>query len=352
MIPETSFHILDRNLALEMARVTEAAALAAARHLGRGDERTAYRAASRAMRLRLDAVDIMGRVVICDDDPPETGIDDPHAGIFEGLMLGKGSGPNLDIAAQPLEGATICATGAPNSLAVLAIAEAGGFLPTPPDLYMDKIVVGPGVPADLLSLEQSPADNIRALASVKGLDPVEVVVCVLDRPRNEAIIGAIREAGARVQLIQDGDVSGSLATTDPTSGVDMLMGSGGAREGVLSAAAMASLGGWMQGRPLVRNAEDRKAWRAAGLHDPDKVLDLGDMVRGDVMFAATGVTDGGVLRGVRFSRGWAVTHSLVVRTQSGTMRRIEAHHDLARQPWQENETGADEMGADGDAGTP
>jgi len=330
MIPDASLHVLDRNLALEMARVTEAAALAAARHLGRGDERAAFRAASRAMRLALNGVDITGRVVIGDDDPIDAGDDESLAGVGEGLTLGTGRGPGVEIAAQPLEGATICATGAPNSLAVLAIAEAGGFMSAPSGTYMEKIVVGPGVPPGVLSLDQPPGDNVRALAKVKGLETSDLVVCILDRPRNDAVITAVREAGARVQLIQDGDVSGSLATADPLSGVDMLMGSGGAREGILSAAAMLSLGGWMQGRPLVRDAADRKVLRAAGLTDVDRTLDLADMVRGDVMFSATGVTDGGVLRGVRFRKGAAVTHSLVARTKSGTMRRIEAYHDLCR----------------------
>lgn len=330
MIPDASVHALDRNLALEMARVTEAAALAAACHLGRGDERAAFRAASRAMRLALNGVDITGRVVIGDDDPMDTGDDESLAGVCEGLTLGTHTGPHVEIAAQPLEGATICATGAPNSLAVLAIAEAGGFTPAPSGVYMEKIVVGPGVRPGVLSLDQPPGENVRALAKVKGLEPSDLVVCILDRPRNEAVIAAVREAGARVQLIQDGDVSGSLATADPSSGVDMLMGSGGAREGILSAAAMLSLGGWMQGRPLVRDAADRKALHAAGLMDVDRTLDLADMVRGEVMFAATGVTDGGVLRGVRFRKGTAATHSLVARTKSGTMRRIEAHHDLCQ----------------------
>jgi len=321
---------LDRNLALDMARVTEAAALAAARHLGRGDERAAFRAASHAMRTALNPVDIAGQVVIGDDEPVEGGDDGPLAGITEGLTVGKSAGPVVEIAAQPLEGATICATGAPNSLALLAIAVAGGFARMPAGTYMEKIVVGPGVPAGTLSLDKPPGENVRALAEVKGLAPGDLVVCILDRPRNEPVIDAVREAGARVQLIQDGDVSGSLATADPFTGVDMLMGSGGAREGILSAAAMLTLGGWMQGRLLARTADERKVLRDAGFADPDQTLDLGDMVRGEVMFAATGVTDCAVLRGVRVHKGTAITHSLVARTKSGTMRRIEAHHDLHR----------------------
>ncbi|MBB4267651.1 fructose-bisphosphatase class II family protein [Roseospira visakhapatnamensis] len=330
MIADASLHVLNRNLVLEMARVTEAAALAAARHLGRGDDRAAFRAASHAMWVTLNGVDITGRVIIGDDHPVESGENESTAGVSEGTTVGTSGGPAVEVAAQPLEGATICATGAPNSLALLVIAEPGGITPAPPGTYMEKIVVGPGVPDGVLSLDQPPGDNVRALARVKGLEPADLVVCVLDRPRNEAVVAAVRKAGARVQLIQDGDVSGSLATADPFSGVDMLMGSGGAREGILSAAAMLSLGGWMQGRPLVRDAADRKALRAAGLTDVDRTMDLADMVHGEVMFAATGVTDGGVLRGVRFHSGTGITHSLVARTTSGTVRRIEAHHDLGR----------------------
>ncbi|MBB4284731.1 fructose-bisphosphatase class II family protein [Roseospira goensis] len=330
MSPLEPYHVLERNLALEMARVTEAAALAASRHMGRGDERAAVRAASRAMRAALNGVGITGRVVIGDHDPGCDADTDPDCGLGDGMPVGTRSGPSVEIAAQPLEGATICATGMPNSLSLLALAEAGGFAPMPPGLYMDKIAVGSGVPDGALGLDRAPGDNVRALAEVRGVRPADLVVCILERPRNEGIITAVREAGARIQLIQDGDVSGIIATTDPESGVDMLMGSGGAREGILSAAAMACLGGWMQGRPLARTEAERSALREAGLDPRAPILALSDMVRGDVMFAATGVTDSAVLRGVRRWPDGATTHSLVARTKSGTVRRIEARHDLRR----------------------
>jgi fructose-1,6-bisphosphatase II / sedoheptulose-1,7-bisphosphatase len=328
MTPESEYHVFERNLALEMARVTEATALAAASYLGRGDERAASRAASQAMRTALNGVGITGRVVIGDDDP---GWEDAEAhGLGEGMSVGTRDGPDVELAAQPLEGATICATGMPNSLSMLALAESGGFMAFPPGLYMEKLAVGPRVPDGVLSLEQTPTENVRALARLRGAEPCDLVICILDRPRNGDLIADVRAAGARVQLIQDGDVSGIMATADPRSGVDMLMGSGGAREGVLSAAALACLGGWMQGRPIVRSDSEKAMLRGAGLADLDGVLQIRDMVKGDVMFAATGVTDGAILRGVRRWPGGASTHSLVARTTSGTVRRIEAHHDLRR----------------------
>ncbi|KAA5607243.1 fructose-bisphosphatase class II family protein [Roseospira marina] len=329
MTPEDKYHVFERNLALEMARVTEASALAAAMHLGRGDERAAARAASRAMRTALNGVGITGRVIFGDHDP---GLDeeDDDGGLGDGVSVGTQDGPEVEVAAHPLEGATICATGMPNSLSLLAMAESGGFIDMPPDLYMEKIAVGPRVPDGVLSLEQTPAENVQALARLRQADPSDLVVCILDRPRNENLIGAVRTAGARIQLIQDGDVSGIMATTDPRSGVDMLMGSGGAREGVLSAAALACMGGWMQGRLIVRSEADRAALRATDFGDPDRILALPDMVKGDVMFAATGVTDGAILRGVRVWPGGASTHSMVARSTSGTVRRIESRHDLRR----------------------
>lgn len=322
--------VFERNLALEMARVTEATALAAAMYMGRGDEQAASRAASRAMRKALNGVGIAGRVVIGDGDPGWEDEDAEAQGLGEGMAVGTRDGPDVELAAQPLEGATICATGMPNSLSLLALAESGGFLAFPPRLYMEKLAVGPRVPDGVLSLDQSPTENVRALARVRDAEPCDLVVCVLDRPRNEDLIAEVRAAGARVQLIQDGDVSGIMATADPRSGVDMLMGSGGAREGVLSAAALACLGGWMQGRPIARFESEKAILRGAGLSDPDAVLEIRDMVKGEVMFAATGVTDGAILRGVRRWPGGASTHSLVARTTSGTVRRIEARHDLSR----------------------
>lgn len=332
MTSDEPYHVHERNLALEMARVTESAALAASIYMGRGDERAAVRAASRAMRTALNGIGIAGRVVIGDEEAgdEDDGVAEDARGLGDGIPVGTRSGPAVEIAAQPLEGATICATGMPNSLSLLALAESGGFLPMPSGLYMDKIAVGPGVPAGVLDLEAAPADNVRALAAARGVAPSDLVVCILERPRNEALIAAVREAGARVHLIQDGDVSGIIATTDPDSGVDMLMGVGGAREGILSAAALICMGGWMQARALARTDRERATLATVGLAKPGVVLGMSDMVRGDVMFAATGVTDGAVLRGVRRWAGGATTHSLVARTKSGTVRRIEARHDLSR----------------------
>jgi len=329
MTSDNEYHGFERNLALEMARVTEATALAAAMHLGRGDERAAVRDASRAMRTALNVVGIAGRVVFGDDDPGDD--DDAELlGLGDGIIVGTQDGPNVELAAQPLEGATICATGMPNSLSLLALAESGGFLPIPAGLYMDKIAVGSHLPDGVLSLDQTPTENVRALARLREAQPCDLVVCVLDRPRNDQVIAEVRAAGARVQLIQDGDVSGIIATTDPRSGVDMLIGSGGAREGVLSAAALACMGGWMQGRMIARSESDKATLRTAGLGQSDGILEIKDMVMGDVMFAATGVTDGTVLRGVRRWPGGASTDSLVARTKSGTVRRIEARHNLRR----------------------
>jgi fructose-1,6-bisphosphatase II / sedoheptulose-1,7-bisphosphatase len=340
--PVEPYHVLERNLALEMARVTESAALAAAMHMGRGDERAAVRAASEAMRLALDGVGIRGRVVQGDPEQGTDGFDGvtlngdidpwaaPGSGLGDGMPVGTLSGPSVEIAAQPLEGPTVCATGMPNSLSLMALTEAGGFTPMPSGLYMEKIVVGPGVPDDVLSLDAPAADNVRALANLRGVSAGDIVVCILDRPRNEDLIAAVREAGARVQLIQDGDVSGGLATAEPDTGVDMLLGIGGAREGILTAAALACLGGWMQGRVLARTQADRTALREAGQGEPDRILTLSDMVRGDVMFAATGVTDGAMLRGVRRWAGGASTDTVVARSKSGTVRRITARHDLRR----------------------
>jgi len=329
MTSDNEYHGFERNLALEMARVTEATALAAAMHLGRGDERAAVRDASRAMRTALNVVGIAGRVVFGDDDPGDD--DDAELlGLGDGIIVGTQDGPNVELAAQPLEGATICATGMPNSLSLLALAESGGFLPIPAGLYMDKIAVGLHIPDGVLSLDQTPAENVQALARLREAQPCDLVVCILDRPRNDQVIADVRATGARVQLIQDGDVSGIIATTDPRSGVDMLIGSGGAREGVLSAAALACMGGWMQGRLIARSESDKAALRNAGLGQSDGILEIKDMVMGDVMFAATGVTDGAVLRGVRRWPGGASTDSLVARTKSGTVRRIEARHNLRR----------------------
>ena len=316
--------ILDRNLALEAARVTEAAALACARHIGRGDERAADQAAVDAMRRALGALAIDGTVVIGEGERDEAPM------LYIGEKVGRG-GPKVDIALDPLEGTTICATGAANALAVVAMAEDGGFL-NAPDVYMDKIAVGGGLPEDVVDLDRAPAENLAALAEAKGVRVGDVVACILDRPRHESLVAAVRAAGARIRLIQDGDVAGVIATSRRDAGVDIYLGSGGAPEGVLAAAALRCIGGRMMGRLLFRNEGERARARAMGIADLDRKYVLEDLARGDVMFAATGVTDGAMLRGVRRGPHGAETESLIMRSKTGTVRTIRAWHDFTRKP--------------------
>jgi fructose-1,6-bisphosphatase II / sedoheptulose-1,7-bisphosphatase len=314
--------IIDRNLALEAVRITEAAALAASRETGRGDERAADHAAIKAMRATLNMLDIDGSIVIGEGEADVCDI------LYIGEKVGNGhGGPAIDIALDPLEGATICAKGAQNAVSVVAMAERGSFLSAPP-VYMEKIAVGPHLPPGVVDLDESPAVNLRNLAKAKDTDISELLICVLDRPRHEELIAKVREAGARVMLINDGDLSGAIATAHPDAGVDMYLGSGGAAEGVLAAAALACVGGQMQGRLMLRNEDDRTLARRRGITDFSRKYLLADMARGDIMFAATGVTDGALLRGVRRFRGGAVTHSIVLRASSGTVRSIEAQHQL------------------------
>lgn len=313
---------MDRNLALEAVRVTEAAALAASLLMGRGDEKAADQAAVDAMREALNSLFITGRVVIGEGERDEAPM------LYIGEEVGAG-GPELDIALDPLEGTTITAKGGPNALAVVAMAEKGGFL-NAPDVYMDKIAVGPGLPEGVVSLDASPAENLKNLARAKGGDVKELVVCILDRDRHEKLISDVREAGARILLIPDGDVSGVIATAEPDSGVDIYMGSGGAPEGVLAAAALRCIGGQMQGRLIFRNDEEKTRATRCGITDLDRVYEIKDMAAGDVMFAATGVTDGPMLRGVKRFPGGAHTHSIIMRSKSGTVRRVEATHNFHR----------------------
>jgi len=318
---------MDRNLALEAVRVTEAAALSASLLMGRGDEKLADQAAVDAMRQALNTLYIDGTVVIGEGERDEA----PMLYIGEKVGAGIGSGPKVDIALDPLEGTTICATGGPNSLAVIAMAEEGGFL-NAPDVYMDKIAVGAGLPDNIVDLDETPANNLKALAAAKGTEVQELLVCILNRPRHAELIARVREAGARIMLINDGDVSGVIATSQAGTGVDMYVGSGGAPEGVLAAAALRCIGGQFQGR-LPFRSDDEKA-RAAkwGVTDLDKKYSLHELARGNVMFAATGVTDGAMLKGVRRFPGGAYTHSVIMRSKSGTVRYIEAHHNLSRKP--------------------
>jgi fructose-1,6-bisphosphatase II / sedoheptulose-1,7-bisphosphatase len=313
---------LDRNLALELVRVTEAAALSASLLMGRGDEKAADQAAVDAMRNALNALAIDGTVVIGEGERDEAPM------LYIGEKVGAG-GPAMDIALDPLEGTTITAKGGPNALAVVALAEKGGFL-NAPDVYMDKIAIGGGLPADVVDLDATPAENLKALAKIKGVDVSDIVACILDRPRHEELIARVREAGARIMLISDGDVSGVIATSEPGSGVDIYMGSGGAPEGVLAAAALRCLGGFIQGRLLFRNEDEKVRAAKWGVQDLSRKYGMDDMAKGDVMFAATGVTDGAMLKGVRRFAGGAYTHSVIMRSKTGTVRRIEATHNFTR----------------------
>lgn len=313
---------IDRNLALEAVRVTEAAALAASREVGRGDERSADQAAVRAMHQALNILQARGTVVIGEGEAGEADM------LYVGERVGTDhGGPPVDIALDPLEGATICAKGGQNAIAVMAMAQKGGFF-NPPALYMEKIAVGPHLPPGVVDLDAEPADNLRRLAEAKQTDIGDLLICILDRPRHEDLIAKVREAGARIMLINDGDVSAAIATAQPDSGVDMYMGSGGAHEGVLAAAALACVGGQMQARLMLRSEDERVEARRKGVTDLSRKYDLADMASGDIMFAATGITEGTLLRGVRRFKGGAVTHSIVLRAKSGTVRSIEARHRL------------------------
>ncbi|WP_374939267.1 class II fructose-bisphosphatase [Mesorhizobium sp. NBSH29] len=311
---------LDRILTMELVRVTERAAVAAARLRGRGDEMAADQVAVDAMRSELNRLPIRGTVVIGEGERDEAPM------LYIGEVVGSGDGPAVDIALDPLEGTTICAKNLPNSLAVIAIAEKGSLLYAP-DVYMDKIAIGPGYPAGLINLEASPAENIAALAKAKGVPVGEIAACILDRPRHAKLIEAVRATGAAIRLIGDGDVAGVIHTTDPDeTGIDIYLGTGGAPEGVLAAAALRCIGGQMQGRLLLDS--DEKIARAAtmGITDPNKIYRADEMARGDVLFAATGVTDGNMLAGVKFNRDSIETHTLVLRSSSRTVREIKARH--------------------------
>ncbi len=316
---------MDRNLALEVVRVTEAAALSASMLMGRGDEKAADQAAVDAMRRALNGLAIEGTVVIGEGERDEAPM------LFIGEKVGSG-GPKVDIALDPLEGTTITAKGGHNALAVVAMAAEGGFL-NAPDVYMDKIAVGVGLPEGVVDLDEKPERNLRELAKAKKSEVSDIVVCILDRPRHAELIARVRAAGARIMLISDGDVSGVIATSRADSGVDIYLGSGGAPEGVLAAAALRCIGGQMQGRLLFRNDDERARAKKWGVTDLNRKYGMLDMAKGDVMFAATGVTDGAMLRGVRRSRAGATTHSMVMRSKTGTVRIIEAQHNFERKVW-------------------
>jgi fructose-1,6-bisphosphatase II / sedoheptulose-1,7-bisphosphatase len=315
---------MDRNLALEAVRVTEAAALAASRLMGRGDEKAADQAAVDAMRQALNGLHIDGTVVIGEGERDEAPM------LYIGEKVGAG-GPKIDIALDPLEGTTITAKGGPNALAVIAMAEEGGFL-NAPDVYMDKIAVGGGLPAGVVDLDAPPAENLKNLAKAKHVDVSDLVACILDRPRHADLIAKARASGARILLISDGDVSGVIATARPDSGIDIYLGSGGAPEGVLAAAALRCIGGQMQGRLLFRNDDEKGRAVKLGVTDFNRKYEMLDLAKGNVMFAATGVTDGTMLRGVRRFQGGATTHSMVMRSKTATVRLVEASHHFDRKP--------------------
>ena len=315
--------ILDRNLALEVVRVTEAAALSASKWMGRGDEKAADQAAVDSMRVALNGMDIEGTVVIGEGERDEAPM------LYIGEKVGTGKGPKIDIALDPLEGTTICATGGPNALAVIAMAVDGGFL-NAPDVYMDKIAVGPGLEKDIVNIDNSPQANLKNLARAKNLAISDLVVCILDRPRHEELIAKTREAGARIMLISDGDVAGVIATASKDTGVDMYVGSGGAPEGVLAASALRCIGGQMWGRLTFRNNDEKNRADRIGITDYNKIYSLNELAHGEVMFAASGVTDGSMLRGVRRWNSGASTQSIIMRSKTGTVRTISAEHNFTK----------------------
>ena len=317
----TASSTLDRVLVLEMVRVTEAAAIAASKLIGRGNEKAADHAAVEAMREALNQLDYDGTVVIGEGERDEA----PMLFIGEKVGRAQGTGPKIDIALDPLEGTTITAKAGPNALAVLAIAEEGGLL-NAPDVYMDKLAVGPGYPKGVIDLARSPTENIRAVAAAKGVDPAEIIVCVLDRPRHADLIAELRSLGCGIQLIPDGDVAGVIAVTDPDTTIDVYMGSGGAPEGVLAAAALRCVGGQFQGRLLFRNDDERARAAKWGVEDLGRIYQLEDLARGDVIFAATGVTDGSLLEGVKRRKNFMTTESVVMRASSGTVRWVKGEH--------------------------
>jgi len=318
----------DRNFALEAVRVTEAAALASARWMGRGNEKKADAAAVAAMREALNGLSIDGTVVIGEGERDKA----PMLYIGEKVGNSSGIGPQIDIALDPLEGTTLCAHGGVNALAVIAMAEKGGFLHAP-DVYMNKIAVGGGLPDGVVDLDNAPLKNLKNLAKAKKCDVSDLVVVILERDRHKELIAKVRETGARIQLIADGDVTGVIATSRPDTGVDMYVGIGGAPEGVLAAAALRSIGGQMQGRLIFGKEEEKARAKRMGIKDLNRKYHLEDLAKGDVMFAATGVTDGSMLGGVRRFPGGAVTHSIVMRSKTGTVRMVEAHHNFTRKTW-------------------
>jgi fructose-1,6-bisphosphatase class II len=315
---------MDRNLALELVRATEAAALACAHLMGRGDETAADQAAVDAMRTALNKIEMDGTIVIGEGERDEAPM------LYIGEKVGSGSGPKIEIALDPLEGTTLCATGGPNALSVIAAAEEGGFLHAP-DTYMEKIAVGPAG-RGAIDIDKSPTQNLKSVSKAKGVPVQDLTVVILDRPRHEKLIEEVRKSGARIRLIKDGDVSAAIATCSREHQVDLLMGIGGAPEGVIAAAALRCQGGDFQGRLVPRNQGEVDRARAMGIKDVNAKLLMDDLARGDVLFAGTGVTGGDFLKGVRFRAEGALTHSVVMRSHSMTTRWIEAEHNSRYKP--------------------
>jgi fructose-1,6-bisphosphatase II / sedoheptulose-1,7-bisphosphatase len=320
-------HVLDRVLVLEMVRVTEAAAVAASKLIGRGDEKAADAAAVAAMRDALNQLDFDGTVVIGEGERDEA----PMLFIGEKVGAAQGTGPRIDIALDPLEGTTITAKAGANAMAVLAIAEQGCLL-NAPDVYMDKLAVGPNYPEGVIDLAKGPTENVRAVAAAKGVDPSELITCVLDRPRHEKLIAELRALGCGIQLIPDGDVAGVIAVTDPDTGIDLYMGSGGAPEGVLAAAALRCVGGQFQGKLLFRNDAERGRAARWGVEDLNRIYRLEELAKGDVIFAATGVTNGSLLAGVQRRKTVITTESVVMRASTGTVRWVRGEHRPDHEP--------------------
>jgi fructose-1,6-bisphosphatase II len=313
----------DRNLAMELVRVTEAAALAAGRWIGHGDKLAADGAAVDAMRLMIDSVSMHGTVVIGEGEKDEAPM------LFNGEEVGNGDGPGVDVAVDPIDGTRLTALGQPNALAVLALAQRGSMFFPGAAVYMEKIACGPEA-VDAIDITAPPEENVRRVAKAKGVGPEEIGVTILDRPRHEGIIAAVRSVGARVFLITDGDVAGAIAAASPRTDVDLLYGIGGTPEGVIAAAALKCLGGAIQGRLAPRNDAERRALLDDGF-DLDQVLTTEDLVKGrDVFFAATGITEGALLRGVQYWPDGATTYSMVMRSRSGTVRYVEAHHQFEK----------------------
>jgi fructose-1,6-bisphosphatase II len=312
---------MDRNLALEAVRVTEAAALASARLMGRGELEATDRAGADAMRKTFRSIAINGVIVLGDTDSDLLPI---------GEKVGNLTGPELDVALDPLEGAAICAIGGYNAMSIVAIAERGGFLRIP-EMHMQKIAVGPEG-RGVISLEKSATENLKALADAKGVYVADLTVAMLERPRHESLIAEVREAGARVKLLRDGDVAAAMATTNPETGIDMLLGIGGSQQGIMTAAALRCAAGDMQARFIARDPEEAEKARDCGVRDLAKIYTIEEMASGSVMFAGTGVTNGDYLRGVRFYRGGATTHSVVMRSRTHTIRFLQSHHRFDLKP--------------------